>query len=149
MLHDCFQGESNSHWYLYSDIILRCSWVEWIWLRFSDQCRGSRWHSIVHCRNTLLRGVWKLVTHIREEHGFRVMENRVLRTVVCVRQEATGWRKWCNGERNLYSLLDFWVITMKEEMIGHGVMYGGEEKCICGWSWCHVWWRREMHMWFW
>jgi hypothetical protein len=75
---------------------------------------------------------------LREEHGLRVFENRVLRRIFGPkRDEVTGgWRKLHNGElRDLYSSPSIIRIIKARRMrwAGHVARMGEKRKAIGGW----------------
>jgi hypothetical protein len=79
---------------------------------------------------------WSLT--LREEHGLRVFENRVLRKICGLkRDEVTGgWGKLHNEElHNLYSLLSVIRIikTRRMRWVGHVAQMGIRGMCIGYW----------------
>jgi hypothetical protein len=77
---------------------------------------------------------WSLT--LREEHGLRIFENRVLRICGPKREVGGSWRKLHNDElHSLYSSPNV-VRAIKEGEVGwtRG-MHGGGEKCLKGFGW--------------
>jgi hypothetical protein len=75
---------------------------------------------------------WSLT--LREEHGLRVFENRVLRIFGPKRDEVTGgWRKLYNEElHNLYSSPSIirMIKSRRMRLAGHVARRGRESECI-------------------
>jgi hypothetical protein len=79
--------------------------------------------------------VWYLVSHTKEEHRFRVFENRVLRRIFGPKREevAGGWRRLHSEElHSLYALPNFIRVVMSRRMRWGGACntYGRNEKCV-------------------
>jgi hypothetical protein len=78
-----------------------------------------------------------LVTHVEGECRLRVFENRVLKRIFGPkRDEVTGeWRRLHNKELYaLYSSPDIIWVIKKNEVGGACSMYGGEQRCMQGFS---------------
>jgi hypothetical protein len=76
---------------------------------------------------------------LREEHGLRVFENRVLRMILGPKKEEDGsWRKLHKDElHSLYSSPNIIRVIKARRMrlAGHGDTRGGGEGCLQGFGW--------------
>jgi hypothetical protein len=85
----------------------------------------------------LLHGCKTWLPILREECRLRILENKVLRRIFGPeRDEVTGeWRRLRNKELYaVYSSPDIRVIKSRREMGRTRSTYGGEERCIQGFS---------------
>jgi hypothetical protein len=81
--------------------------------------------------------VFKLASHVREEHRYRIFQNRVLGRISGLkRDEVTGGRRKLHNEElhNLYSSPDI-IVESSDEKVGAYITHGRGEEGLQTFSW--------------